>query len=366
MYALGHIITHIVWCAKGENKRMYVYIIAFGLSILIASQIKKVKNFNTIIKVIFSSLPVVLITGLRYDVGTDFFSYDRYFRGYQKGIQIEVLFQYLTNVLYQIDDNYQFFIFVTGSIFVIVMFFAIWEQSKEIEFGILLFMLTTLYFCGMNAVRQGLAIGIVLYAMKFLESDSKSGIIKFVIATIIAVLIHDTVIICIAFPVLKKLNINFGKSVIGLVLVLFFNYRIYEYAGYIVKRFSLKHYGSFINTGAVDFGESYIIIVVGTFLFASYIKTKYDVDETFNMYYNIMLCSIILGIFTVWLAWGKRLMWNYMFVSIFLIPKSVSYIRKYNVRLIAKSGFIIALFVLMYYSIAILKTHGCVPYQWIL
>ena len=345
---------------------MYVYIAAFGLSILIAGQIKKIRNLGSVFKAIISSLPVLFITGLRYDVGTDFFSYESYYKGIRNNLQIEMLFEYLTDAIHEINSDYQFFIFATGSIFVLIMYVAMWEQTKEVEFSISLFMLTTLYFCGINGIRQGIAIVITLYALKFLDDNTKTGTIKFTIAVIMAMLIHDTVIICLAYPLLKKININFGKSVIGIGLIFLFNNKIYQLTGELLKRFSPKHYGSFINAGAVDVGESYIIVVVGVFLVASYIKAIYEVDERFNMLYNIIFFSIILGIFTVWLAWGKRLMWNYMFVSIFLIPESVNYLRMQRNRIIVGSGFAVALFILMYFSIAILGTHRCIPYHWIL
>ncbi len=363
---------------------MYVYVLTFALSMLTAHMIKRVRNLNVWIKALISALPVVLITGLRYDVGSDFFSYKAAYLGIRSDYT-EYIFIQLSKLIAKISNyNYQVFIFVTSLLFVYVLYLAIWHLSDNVEYSILLFMISTMYFGGMNAIRQGIAISISLYALRFIVeapigtarenklkfrsmiSEKKKNIVKFLICIIIATMIHDTLFMCAAFLIFKKIQMNVSKAVIAVALVYIFNDIIYGLVGYLLKTFSAKHYGSFINTAAVDVAEVNIIIVMTAFIFATYIKKKYHTDETFNLYYVIMFLSIILGIFTTWLPWGKRLMWNYMFICIFLIPKSICYIRYQKNRLVAYSFFAMLYFVLTYYSIVINGTHGCIPYNWIL
>ena len=361
---------------------MIVYIIIFAMSMGLANMVKRIPGVRLWIKALISSMPVVLLTGLRYDVGTDFFSYEMGYYGLRHDYD-EIIFLKLSDFLANISNyNYQVFIFVTSFLFVYILYLAIWHLSDNVEISILMFMLSTFYFGGMNAIRQGIAVSICLYAIRYIvandeekllelntkkaKREKRNNILKFIICVVIAMMIHDTTIICLGYLVLDRIKFNNIKPLIAVALAFAFSNKIRDLLFLIIKNTSVKHYGSVINPGSSDVAETYILMVIGTFLVVSYIKWYYETDRTFNLFFNMLLVAMILGIFTTWMPYGKRVMWNYLFVIIFLIPKAVGYLKIKTNRQVMYSLFVVYFFALAYQSIVLSRTHGCIPYQWCL
>ncbi len=341
---------------------MYVYLIAFGISALLAHGLKKIKRLHIYVKAFISCIPVLLIAGLRYDVGTDFFSYRTFFFDVNYLNNTEVLFKWIRDLISRYTHgNFDVFIFVTSFLFIFTIYISIWEQSESVELSIFFFMTNTLFYIGMNTIRQGIAISIVLFSLKFLRENKK---FSFMAGVLFACLWHSSVIICLCFLFAKQIRIDFWKGI--LLLTVFFTIGN-SIAGIVARCFEgSKYYHFFYDNYGVDIPVTYMAMTFLVFLLASYIKSIKSVNGIFDLYYNILFLAMAVGTFTGWLPMGKRIMWNFMFVMIYLCPMSIHYLTGIMNKRILTLLYCLFFFAAMYSNIVLNHDHGCIPYNWIL
>lgn len=126
-----------------------------------------------------------------------------------------------------------------------------------------------------------------------------------------------------------------------------------------------SYYHFFYDQYGITVPLTYIIMILATFIAATCIKKKYVVDDAFNVYYNYIFAALIIGCICNWLPMGRRLMWNFMFVMILILPKIGTYLSDKN-RLFFNVSYGALFFAGMYSNIVINADHTVVPYHWIL
>ena len=160
--------------------------------------INNTKKFYTIGYFSMSLIPIVL-SAIRYNVGTDYINYYNQFylmkfngiseiTKYKGNIEIIPAFiRYLTNNIF---NNPFIFFYITSAFVIISVFIAFYKRRKYIPVSYAILMFLCLEFgSSLNIIRQYMAIGIILIAYTYLENKSK---FKFIIAVIIAGLCHRT------------------------------------------------------------------------------------------------------------------------------------------------------------------------------
>lgn len=360
---------------------MIPYLIAFSLSIVLTYCLKQVVNtsakFHIYIKGLkktreltfsfisltsfFSALPIILLSTLRWNVGTDFKGYCMEFFGV-RNFNKEAGYKNFVEFIRQISNsNFTWYLFVMSILTIGIVFLAIWEQSEKKELSIYYYFTTTLYFCALNGMRQGVAIAISLYAMKYLK---KNKIISYLICIAIGALFHMSILVCLVLPIIKRFNLKITKIVILLISIFALQNQIKAIFGRYIQGTVYYHY--VFDQYGIDVPVTYIIMILACFLFASYIKKRYMVDDDFNCYYNILFVAIAIGAVCGWLPMGKRLLWNFMFVMIFIIPKMFSYIENKSMRFVVNVIFAFLFWAGMYSNIVINGDHSVIPYNWIL
>lgn len=153
---------------------------------------------------------LVLLSGLRYGLETDYWHYYEMFNGITVVAATEPLFTVLMLVIRTVFKDFNFF----------VLFVAIMSMgAKEKLFGKLDYCFTAALFYylryyvlfELNAIRQGLAVSIVLFAIyEYLKGDNR----KFVILSIIATLIHASSVVVFVIPVIGKKKIRWKNVVV--------------------------------------------------------------------------------------------------------------------------------------------------------
>lgn len=152
--------------------------------------------------IVFSALPVFLISALRYGIGTDyFFTYDPWFKLVLRGgvPDCEVGFYYLNKIIAYLTDNSQWLFAITSLLFIGCVYWAIYKKDENIPISILIFFLSYNFFVSLNNLRQSLASAITLVAMCCLIDGRKKA---FAVLTIIAGSIHQSTFIILIYYVI--------------------------------------------------------------------------------------------------------------------------------------------------------------------
>lgn len=248
---------------------MLIYIGMTALAILFAFFSTKTENrVKKTIFFILTLLPFIIVSSIRYDVGTDFsFRYSTDFYKVADGIKIENLepgFILLIKFCLIFSRNSQILFFVTSALITFFVISEIFKNSKNICYSILLFFIGTFFFLSLNMVRQFLAMSIILFCYRFLFEKKKY--VFFLMGVIIAFTIHSSSIIMVILLSLKKKL--FAQPIflaIAVILILILETNIMSILSPIIEntRFDVYLIGKYAKGD-----PSYLGILVNTFLYA--------------------------------------------------------------------------------------------------
>lgn len=213
-------------------------------------ELKGKKLFIGPVKLVLAFLiyfPIVFVMGFRYNIGTDYQAYERYFYAIMANREIytymETGYNYLNYFVFLFSDNAQMMFLLVSIIICIPFLKSIKNLNGEYFLGALFFMSNGYYIWAMNGQRQFIAITLVFYGFKYLENKNFKN---YILLCAIAFLFHRTAIFC----VLLYFAINFFKTqtfcavsfVIG-IMVKVFHYALVSvfvnndfYAGYLNDR----------------------------------------------------------------------------------------------------------------------------------
>lgn len=162
---------------------------------------------------------LTLIAGLRYNVGTDYITYDAIFSDVldvnvtDTYLWIEPGYLALINFVDIINGTNQLVLFIIASLSMYYYYnaFKYFNNSKLYLILSLLFFIAILYFPIINISRQMLAVSIFFFAIKYIIQKQ---FIKYLLFILLAAMFHKTAIILI--PMYWLLNIKYSKF--GLII----------------------------------------------------------------------------------------------------------------------------------------------------
>lgn len=195
------------------------------------------------------SLPMMIVSAVRYNVGSDFKTYESvYVFGDASILSANSHgFTLLINILRKVSDNPQIF-FIISSIFIISLYsIYVGKYSSSIFLSIILFVVCRDYFSSMNLIRQYMAMVISLYSIPMFKRKNWIAA-AFIVA--IAMSFHPSALIIVPicvfatfkFSTWLELIITFGLLGIGSSLRGFLSYYVNAYTEY-GKYFSSSTYG---------------------------------------------------------------------------------------------------------------------------
>lgn len=185
-------------------------------------------NLNRITLLFFSVLAFFLMLmfgGLRYNVGADWYSYERIFNETRFDnvfeIGIEPFFNLLIVVIKYFNLNYLFFVFTVFAIATAIKFSFLFKYSNSFFAALLVYFPIQFMAYDINGIRQGLAIGIVFCSV---DSLLKKKIWMFLIIVSLAMCFHYSAVIFFPFYFIanKKIKPKYIHITITLSIVLGF------------------------------------------------------------------------------------------------------------------------------------------------
>lgn len=284
--------------------------------------------------ILLSSLPCVLVSSIRTEVGTDYYNYYGVFRAVARGVVGEIAFLepgyvLLINLCNLLGAGVRLLFIVSALIFGYGMKYAIFGIAKELEqksvFVVAFFANSVLFGFSMNGIRQALAIAFVSVGIYYLIRDDKN---RFCIMIVIGALFHITAISFLAMLFIRKnmmtpkqLLVTVSTAIVMLVVIsrrdAFVN--LFEATGIgVVNKFS-DYLSSGINVEFVLWKN----LIISLPFFSSLIfykdierKSKYKA----SLLLNICIFEIFVLIASQYFAYFFRFRYFMKMAEIMLIP----------------------------------------------
>lgn len=171
---------------------------------------------------ITSVILLILFAGLRFEYGYDYESYYIHFNeinnlGNVFNSIYEIGYCALVYILKGIGVNFRGFLLIMAALSIGIKSLAIHTLSKDKYVSLLGYYLLFFIFNDAEQMRHGLALGICLYASKYILDEVKDYR-KFYLLTVIAFTFHYSTIIFFVAPLVIKF-INNKKMVIALAIL---------------------------------------------------------------------------------------------------------------------------------------------------
>ena len=167
-------------------------------------------------------LPILAMYGLRYGIGTDYFSYERIYNAIHDTSFMEYWSLHSRNVslfyvepgyyvLNKIFPSFRLLLWGIGFLLFALFLFAVKDYFTQISLSFTLFIfLSTQFIYSLNGMRFSVAFCCILIGYVEL---SKNNTKAFAVLVLLATLFHQTALVCIAMLFLKKYKYKGVNSV---------------------------------------------------------------------------------------------------------------------------------------------------------
>lgn len=354
---------------------MTVYFITFGLSIALYCLLTFRKTIpsapydyvkgRAIFPFVVSAAPLVLVSGLRYNVGTDYFN--TYYTGFYRVLNgvnfdhFEIGYWILTKIVQVFSDNAFVMLFLASLITIGFIFAAFRSLSNNVAFSIFLLFISRYYFISMNGVRQMMACAVLLFALKYAITRSFK---KYFALCLLATSFHYSAII--VFPVYWLMNIEWNRTRLAIVFS----------ASAVLGLFAfpvLVHIvpaGSKMGVILQSYGLAGPLFTIGTILLNLFILTVYYLARSegnespwFRCFFTLQVFACASTLFLPSIPVIERIYWSFSLPSVVAIPGILKTISVQWVRIIGTVSLVAVLFVYTVFDIGYLKDHQVVPYS---
>lgn len=264
---------------------------------------------------VLTIVPVILLQGLRYNVGTDYQSYLSLYNGFSNNNNLylswyesEPLFIYLCKALYSLTFGNQSALFMFDAIVMGIFSFLTFDYYKEkVDMPILyLFYYGTCLPYFFNVERQGVAVVLVWYSMHFAQEKK---FIKFLLCIITATLFHNTAIIGIVFYVIwhiaerKSVYIKCVLFFIAILAPVIFSISV-DFLSLYIPIFS-KYTKFLTETGDQRVNINFVFFMIMLLIMIKLQKFIDKEDKFYIVLLSIMCCMTFL--LNEYIAWGFRM-----------------------------------------------------------
>lgn len=320
-------------------------------------------------KIYFIALILILFSGLRECVGTDFNMYKNIFynlnnlENYYLG-EIEKGYVLLNKVLYSINQHHRILFIGTSAMIVGLIFNCIYKYSKNYLLSILLFIGMGYYHSSFNGIRQYIALAIFVYSIRFIINKNFK---KYVICIFIAILFHNTAVMMLPIYFINRIRFNKKRFLLTIIPILLIGFS-YKFIISNLNILSPHYYQKYLNNKYLSLGVggitnyiyiiSFIVIYIISILRYNSIIVKYENVRIFIILCGISISFMLLGLKSLLFF---RISLYFSIFYIFLIPMIIDTL---NIKLRLAIYPIGIVWLFYFYTTTLLYRDGAIPYIW--
>lgn len=341
-----------------------IFIIIFILNSIGSQFYVKKKPIGKIL-IFLGFLTLLLIQGLRYNVGTDYKSYLEYYN-IIKSTSLRNLFSLswewgalITFKFSSILFNNPKIIFSIIGLFILYPIYKINKMYdyKYLNYSILTFCFMYLPFC-LNGMRQGIAMGFGLLCFMYLIESKK---VKASISFLIGALFHRTILLLLPYLIIyyifksqKYKKYSFILTCAMSVIILFL------LKDFLVSKniLSYTYYLNDININNLSL--QVIIFYVPIILLIIFYSKKTIISETLC---GLVISGIIFNVIGTSAHYLTRIALYFNYFQIILMPHIIENIKNKDTRIIVKVLYLAYLIIYFIIEFYINGKHEIIPYQ---
>lgn len=312
-------------------------------------------------------LLLATVQGFRaYSVGTDTKSYVEMFL-YPDKYGHEIGFKLLCDAIRWISDSPSMFLFTCALIINGGVAIACYKMSEIPCLSMLLWVFLYYYFASFNAIRQYLAIALLLNGYCYARSKKW---LKYLFCLIMAVSFHQSAIIGIVFaliPIIDNGKRAHALVVTAIILMTSCIPILWESIESFVIRYFPK-YGTYFAQQAdyVTSGGGIRQSIINVAICASFLFLVDNRSESRCKYDAILLLSVLLSFLQMWILMFDRFLWYFEVFSIMAIPEVA---KQSNSKIDSQSKMVYLVFVVLAACLFMLYylysgAHRVTPYSW--
>lgn len=369
IYFLVFLLTWILTCIAGDYYKKYIKtpVIETAFPIQTVSVPRKpVRKQKVIYALLFllALFPVFFISGIRYDVGTDYFyTYVPEFNASLNGAwpYSEMGFNLLIKIIQIFTDDFVWLFVVTSFIFTYFLLRTVIRHSQNYFLSFVVILLSCYYFWSLNNVRQAIAATIIFAGVDCLYSKNP---LKYFCHVLAAMLFHYTAVIMIVpglFLNIKQIRKHYLFILCSVVILTPFICKLLEFIA------SFTKYYYFFTSEYNDGNPTYVNIFYGLFFFFCSYYLLRDKIKTDNVSYVLLTMQF----FYFWICFVSlfirssemilRLSFFFMIFQALFVPHCYKLLKgKRKLFLIV---YIFSYEIYMYYYIIMNGFYGILPYR---
>lgn len=255
------------------------------------------------------------------------------------------------------DDKYIFFL-IAAIVSYSFISKAIYRYPLA-TFALFIF-ISKFFIVGFVYTRQFIAMGIIWWAIQFLEQNNR---IKFILASIVAVSIHVSSLIL--FPIIFIYKCKFSKKALTFFFVVSLILGITPFI-----KLAMDFANQYLMISKIDnYAEAeqtafHIPYFIETSLFAIGLhryRDKLYADSRYSVLMNLGVLYVVFSFLTLRDAGVVRLIWYYVISYLVLVPYMLNNFKKAKILVL---GFVISYFSLVYLRNVIVRDGGnFIPYK---
>ena len=316
-----------------------------------------------------SILPMALVAGLRYEVGTDYnHTYvPKFMTALTKNDQYsEVPFLWLNMGLRHLTDDPVWLFLIMGFLFAFFMNLSIKKLSDHWALSSILLVLSIIFFVSLNNSRQMVALAIAIYGFTF---ALEKKVVQSLISLAFAMCFHSSMVLLLPFYFL--IHWKWFKKYIFIFIIL--SICILPFMNPVV-RFVLPYfkYGYYFGSEH-DNGKSiypYFIQTLGVSLITLYYfkPLEQQYKKKFFPLFLMSTCATLIGFLGFFVRIPEmmsRFLLNFSWANLFLIPMIVNVEKNKISKICILFILIIIIYAPTYLMINVWNNHEVLPYQWI-
>lgn len=278
---------------------MTIYAVTLSI-MLVASLLSHSRGFSKQKDkyVILAGIILVIVSGFRYQVGSDYYNYMVGYDSYVKGT-ISWIYQPAVNLVARIAsviyNDYASWFFIMAMITTIPVIIVCLKESDIPDLSMLLFVLLGCWHLSFNIIKQCVAASIILCGYCCLV-DRK--VWRWIIFCLIGAMFHFSALLMIPVyflvtrkPTLKLILCTFG---LGLVLMLFYD-RLFDLASFLKLGRNIVGLNSYTWTGSVNIFRILVSFAPGVLLLIYKNQIDFE-DPKISVLVNMTVLNMALNL----------------------------------------------------------------------
>lgn len=318
---------------------------------------------------VLSVLPMTLVAGLRYEVGTDYnHTYvPNFLNALVKNDQYsEVPFLWLNMGLRRITDDPMWLFLIMGFLFAFFMNLSIRKLSDNWALSSILLVASIIFFVSLNNSRQMVALAISIYGFSF---ALEKKVVQSLLCLALAMCFHSSMIILLPFYFLihwKWFKRYFFVFVILSICILPFMNPVVRF---VLPYFKYGYYfGSEHDNGKSIYPYFIQTLSVSLIALCYFKPLESQYKKKFFPLFLMSVCATLIGFLGFFVRIPEmmsRFLLNFSWANIFLIPMIVHVEKNKISKICILIILIILLYAPTYLMINVWNNHEVLPYQWI-